>query len=60
MLTQCRHSVLSPPTSIPPLMRLQMHSGNGSQAEDSSDEHRDDDEDDEFSVKAAISITKRF
>ena len=60
MLTQCCHSILSPPSPIPPPMRLQMHSGNGSRAEDSSAEHRDDDEDDEFSVKAAISITKRF
>jgi len=36
----------SPPSLIPPSVRLQMHSGNRSQLEDSSDEDRDDNKDD--------------
>jgi len=37
----------SPPSPIPPSVLLQMHGGNGSRVENSSDEDGDDDDDDE-------------
>jgi len=36
----------SPPSLIPPSVRSQMHGGNGSRLEDSSDEDGDDNKDD--------------